>query len=362
MKYILSLILLLVVACGEDVQPQNEFMPRTETERSSCSGCLSESECRSGVDDSACGAGGEVCVVCETGYICDENRECSIPPECTPENCEGCCQANGRCETGDSENACGAGAAACLACSAGWTCELGDCIPPAELCGPENCAGCCDELGVCKTGDSDMLCGLGGGVCSSCSAPEICAAGSCSDANSCANTCTGCCVGETCINPTSDQQCGLNGQTCLDCPDEQICGAGVCQTPSFFDVEIISTVVAPTKPNGSGWDSFNGTPEQYIEVLSFDPTAAERQYSASTGEVSALNHSWNQVLDMNIPLAAIQHNFAISMKEGDSASADDLICSFENIPVDADVLLGSPTTSTCVKDSRTTITWRLIPQ
>ena len=137
---------------------------------------------------------------------------------------------------------------------------------------------------------------------------------------------------------------------------------GVCQTPSIYDIEIISTVVAPTKPSGASWDALDDIPEQYVIAGAIDPVIANKQYSAGTGQFSALSHTWNQVLDTNMPLDAVQFNLVIEMHEGDSFSDDDKICFFANIPIDANVLSGNTITSTCAEDGRTSVTWRLISQ
>lgn len=137
---------------------------------------------------------------------------------------------------------------------------------------------------------------------------------------------------------------------------------GVCQTPSIYDIEIISTIVAPTKPSGASWDVGDDIPEQYVKAGAIDPVIANVQYSSGTGQFSALSHTWNQVLDTNMPLDAVQFNLIIEMHEGDTFSGDDEICIFANIPIDANVLSGNTITSTCATDGRTSVTWRLISQ
>ncbi len=317
--------------------------------------------CVDGSTEIACGGGGQACVSCDEGMICDENNVCSIPPECTPENCQGCCFPSGICEQGRSTEACGSGAQRCETCEEEWTCENNACVPPPELCGPGNCEGCCDREGVCQTGDGTTFCGLSGSVCQACEESESCLEGMCSDANSCAASCAGCCVGETCIEATTNQQCGIDGATCNDC-GTQTCVGGGCQVPSIYDIEIVSTIVAPTKPDGSSWDALDDTPEQYVLAGAIDPVIANKEYSAGTSEVSALNVSWNTVLDTNMPLAALQNRFIIEMWEGDTFSDDDVICAFDNILVDPNVLAGNTVTSICAEDGRTSIMWRLVAQ
>ena len=46
----------------------------------------------------------------------------------------------------------------------------------------------------------------------------------------CAETCAGCCLGESCITATSPQQCGSVGAACISCAACKRCNAGQCVT------------------------------------------------------------------------------------------------------------------------------------
>jgi hypothetical protein len=47
-------------------------------------------------------------------------------------------------------------------------------------CGPDNCGGCCDPAGVCQSGESDLACGQTGQACTSCAASgQSCLARTC---------------------------------------------------------------------------------------------------------------------------------------------------------------------------------------
>ena len=54
--------------------------------------------------------------------------------------------------------------------------------PPAVVCGPTNCNGCCSKDGACQPGGLTSACGRGGGACTSCFASQVCRGGGCSSA------------------------------------------------------------------------------------------------------------------------------------------------------------------------------------
>lgn len=52
----------------------------------------------------------------------------TAPPACNPNTCEGCCDAQGRCRTGDVEAACGLGGVNCNVCSEIQACQSRICV------------------------------------------------------------------------------------------------------------------------------------------------------------------------------------------------------------------------------------------
>lgn len=61
-----------------------------------------------------------VAVLALSGCFVDERT-------CTPENCNGCCDANGACQVGSAQNACGSQGNLCDVCVTPQTCNLGRC-------------------------------------------------------------------------------------------------------------------------------------------------------------------------------------------------------------------------------------------
>lgn len=92
--------------------------------------------------------------------------------------CGGCCQGE-QCQTGVSAAACGAGGAACQACSIGTTCQYGTCTG-SSTCNANTCGGCCTPSGSCEDGDTNAACGSGGATCATCGSGNTCSGGACS--------------------------------------------------------------------------------------------------------------------------------------------------------------------------------------
>ncbi len=91
-------------------------------------GCCDQFDvCQSGTTNGACGFGGNLCESCsQFGDVCGPSQECQVPPpQCTPTSCpNGCCDANGICEAGFIDTACGQAGAQCADCAAsGSSCD-----------------------------------------------------------------------------------------------------------------------------------------------------------------------------------------------------------------------------------------------
>jgi hypothetical protein len=212
-----------------------------------CPGCCENGACVGGGDLTACGGQGLACQDCTQGppAVCDPT---STPQVCVlvpPPACDcpgGCCDDAGVCRSGQDDANCGAGGGACVDCvSSGQTCSptLQQCIVQGA-CGA--CSGCC--VGTeCVTGTSTTACGAGGAQCANCAAAGLTCSTGPKGGGSCAQTCGptncgGCCGATGCVAGTSTTACGSGGQACAACPApaEQCvafggtAGGGVCLT------------------------------------------------------------------------------------------------------------------------------------
>lgn len=83
--------------------------------------------------------------------------------------------------------------------------------------------GCCtSKKGKCikPAQQSSTQCGTGGEICRS----TNCGGGG----EQCAETCEGCCAGDSCVMTDSQTQCGRNGVDCFPCDDNQECAGTYC--------------------------------------------------------------------------------------------------------------------------------------
>jgi len=214
-----------------------------------CDGCCdAQGRCRSGLDLNACGLRAARCLDCGAiGFACTTSGACEgIAPPCGPSNCTGCCSATGLCRYGTESDACGSGGNACDNCAAKAAgCSAGVCQGKPPKCGPDNCGGCCDANGSCQIGTSDAICGAQGAACRNCSTQsQTCTQpGSyCAAPLPCATVCpAGCCDARGVCHAPTDTACGTQGQTCSDCTLQgrvcapqgycytgQSCGSGNC--------------------------------------------------------------------------------------------------------------------------------------
>ncbi|MFW5739211.1 MAG: hypothetical protein ACOC1F_02475, partial [Myxococcota bacterium] len=85
-----------------------------------CNGCCDAyGYCNGGGDDWACGWGGGPCDDCwSMGLTCDPYQQtCMAQEECGPWNCDGCCDYYGYCNWGMDDWACGGGGQLCDDCT-----------------------------------------------------------------------------------------------------------------------------------------------------------------------------------------------------------------------------------------------------
>ena len=214
---LLPLLLVFAAACSDDDGGGEGAACGPQT----CIGCCQGGTCNAGTTPASCGASGQPCQACPSGYAY-EYGQCTKSTTCGPANCStGCCQA-GQCVLGSSHTACGTSGSNCQNCTAtGKTCKDGFCSGGSSSCGPANCTGCC-KAGKCLTGTTSSVCGKGGSVCLNCATSgKTCDAtkGVCSGGGSTCNasSCSGCCKDNKCFPGNSASACGKNAASCLDC-------------------------------------------------------------------------------------------------------------------------------------------------
>jgi hypothetical protein len=269
-----------------------------------CSGCIDATgACRPGNGDDACGPRGGACVACSGGEGCVAGA-CVEPPACGPGSCDGCCEA-GACIAAASvgDAACGRGGGACNRCPAGATCASGECVLPCS----DQCRGCCDGAGQCRTGDAPAECGIGGGSCEACADGEICSGG----------TCVGCCSGDTCLAGDSSTACGTGGVACEDCGTHRTCGDGGCvvSETSRWDVVAIDGVVPEQDGAGEAWDPWGGLPDPFVRMsVTDDPETIVRD---SVVVSDTTTPSWLDPVLTDVPARALEPGIQISVFDDD---------------------------------------------
>jgi len=103
----------------------------------------------------------------------------------------------------------------------------------------KDCEGCCEGDGTCRSGNETFTCGAGGALCTKCPQKEECKSLSGQPGGYCASctgfTCDGCCTADDrCVSGTSDTECGASGQQCVACTGSAVCdprgvGGGICR-------------------------------------------------------------------------------------------------------------------------------------
>ncbi|OQB15445.1 MAG: hypothetical protein BWY17_02182 [Deltaproteobacteria bacterium ADurb.Bin207] len=245
-----------------------------------CAGCCDAwNQCNWGGDPWACGFGGGGCEDCASqGLTCDPFwGGCVTVEPCGPWNCLGCCDMVGNCQWGADDWACGGNGELCQDCSAfNSSCDSQThTCTGTQLCGPENCKGCCDPYsGQCRMGWDPWACGSAGQICQDCTGSNmICGdspfgGGQClSISQTCGPNCKGCCACNTtgcqCLGGTDIKACGHDGQICQDCT----IGQGQCIHEPMGNT-CIST---PPPPTCGPWNCpgccVDGTPPTCVEGL-----------------------------------------------------------------------------------------------
>ncbi|MEZ4227823.1 MAG: hypothetical protein R3B89_01585 [Polyangiaceae bacterium] len=163
-----------------------------------CDGCCDAAgACRSGTSDGQCGSDGEQCQDCAgSGLQCSvPGGYCAFVPSCSSATCpNGCCDAAGGCRDGRRDQACGSSGGTCSDCtSSGQACAPQGFCYNGTHCGPDNCAGCCTANGQCRPGSGNQACGQFGGLCENCAnSAKTCQGQVCTDGSTCPAAYPGC--------------------------------------------------------------------------------------------------------------------------------------------------------------------------
>jgi hypothetical protein len=302
----LAAVLLLGVGCGEDT-PAGGCGP------ANCSGCCHEGSCVQPPTDKMCGAAGFPCTDCTLmGQTCSAKGLCEGGGACGPESCTGCCQGN-TCIESLTDATCGTGGAACVDCTAtGQTCDVGTgtCQGTAS-CGPGTCVGCC-QGDTCVQSLTDGACGTGGAACVDCTATgQTCdvSAGTCQGTPSCGPaSCSGCCQGNSCIQPPTDAACGTGGEPCQACASNEKCSGGQCLPQGTASYAVIlksaSLLVSP-------WVAcVEANCDMYVELTVGKVIATSSTISNNNSPV------WNEQLTIS-PKSEITAGFEVEVWDDD---------------------------------------------
>lgn len=108
-----------LLACGSN--------PPLKCNSTNCPGCCTGAgDCLGGATFFDCGKGAEICATCETGQVCGGGACIAAPADagCGLASCGGCCDADNHCRSGLEDTACGAHANDCFDCTdAGYGCD-----------------------------------------------------------------------------------------------------------------------------------------------------------------------------------------------------------------------------------------------
>jgi hypothetical protein len=215
-----------------------------------CGGCCAaDGVCLPGTANTACGSRGLPCQSCSpSGRVCTQpGSYCAYFPSCGAFTCpDGCCDATGKCRSGRANDACGTNGQSCRSCAdSGLSCAPQGYCYTGPHCGPDNCAGCCNASGVCESGSSNVACGQFGKLCDNCSTKgQSCVAQVCSSGSTCPGAYSGCSPDALTPPPVASRSCSAAeldrlAAACRGTPPGPACGQAYqdlfAQNPACFD-------------------------------------------------------------------------------------------------------------------------------
>jgi hypothetical protein len=307
-----------------------------------CNGCCDNGSCMPGNTDEACGVGGTACLACGAENYCGASGCEPIPTEDCGSTCDGCCSEN-LCLPGTTNGNCGIGGEECIPCPMGFACQAGACEEEAQQECWEFCPGCCMN-GSCWSGDKNYACGLNGVECMTCGDGELCIDLVCEvqQIDECWATCDGCCIGESCMLGDENDACGLGGEECFMCPAGSECmpgeGCGV-DLSGAFNVVVIDAEVLMNNPDG--WDDFGGDPDLFVEVSTYNAAGEVDETGQTSVQDDTLYASyWETVITAVNGYQLYNNGIGVALYDSDTFF-DDYISSCSGV-VDMSAFVGEP--------------------
>ncbi len=163
-------------------------------------------------------------------------------------------------------------------CTAGKTCQGGQCVTVQASCTTANCAsGCCSGTAcIPYSGQSTSSCGTAANMCLACSSGYTCTTGACTDINECAVNNGGCNSHADCTNTPGSRTCACKAGYFGDGITCQLVADG--GTPAWVKVRDGGTDADPAARRGAG--------------MAFDSATGETVMFGGYDGVSALNDTW----------------------------------------------------------------------
>lgn len=185
----------------------------------------------------------------------------------------------------------------------------------------------------------------GGGVAGGGMAGGGAAGGSAGGSAGCsAATCaTGCCLNGTCQPGTQPLACGTAGVACAQCMTNEACTGQTCgfDPQSMWRVHPSSAVTNSTKLSGSGWDSFGGDPDPYVD-LHCPSSGGITDSTSSVSDTTMPSWSDGECVMTAAELMSSGFAFAVYDADGILGGADDLIAPKTTVrPTSADLMAGT---------------------
>jgi hypothetical protein len=120
----------------------------------------------------------------------------------------------------------------------------------------------------------------------------------------CADTCDGCCDGDSCMSGESPSACGTGGAACEACDPGFVCALGACTVDrtSRWDVLADSADVFEDNAGGTLWDT-GGLPDTFVRMKINDGVEDLEEETGSRD--NTLAPSWNDVVLEEVPAGAL---------------------------------------------------------